>query len=667
MNWKSRAKKVTPSSTGSKWKERAKLEKEMGQDRVASQEKHASAGESFREGVIDAPLPFINATMLGFGDEAWGAGVTAYKKATGDKRDSKEIYKEYRDDFRGAETKARKRSPIATFIADIVAPNPLSKLKKVGGTTTGIIQGLGYSDADNLDDLSEDVLISGTFGAGAELVAKGAKYIGGNPRSTEAKYLEMGNSPQAGAKNNALGIIDDTSDAMDRHRERGLFSKGADTYNLETHKYEHAKGGKNYSNKWGARASSKKEVLVKINKANTRGRQEVKKILKEHSPKHQIQDGDYQEKLIKTGEKKYKKGGYGETEDVYKKEYPVKDDGVYGFDDIKSYDESRLIDMDNELDHKFGLEEGTTRKVSKKSLNRAYSDKKGQALTLEDMQDEKLRIYDELQADYKRVAGGGPSKYNEHEVETMKGMARLYKDMIEDFSGNPNIKKLNQTMADNFLISEGLNKNVSKGFFGEKTGLAKDASKGGLWNRVESTAENIIDPSRPYRAKGMRMYEGLPEGTKQYIGGATRASGGRIVNDVNELDKPVEGLGGRPFGSPKPIVEELIKTPLPRTSDAVIEQKDFVLAKVAQQAPEFFDAIQDTINESPELVADMLPVIVQAAPHLFSPDRYNRVDGKILDPNMRAMATKDTIKNESLSNSERMLIISRLNKTGEFA
>ena len=644
------------------------LEKEKGrsQSAIESENAHKSlkerAVQGIKEVIEDVPLVAANAALLGFGDEAWGRAVQLWRNATGDDRPSDVIYKEYRDQWRNKESLGRERSHIATFIADVATPNPLSKVKSLGPITTSAIQGYGYSSGDHP---VEDTLKSAAIGGAVKAAGALGRFAAGNPRSSEAKYLEGGALPQANAKEGAIDIVDEASATLDRHRARGLFSKGSREYNIELDRYD---GPKNYSNKFGAQAASKKEILLKMNRSSRKARDEVSRILKKLS--HEIEGHNYEEVKIKTGKTKLKKGGYGENEDIYETSKPRKEKGVYGFEYLRDYDNGRRIDNENYLDYRFGLSGSETKKANIKSLKRAYSSNngKGRVFTLENLQDEKQRIYRELKSNYKAVASGSPSKYTEHEVEAKTQMARLYKDFIGDMSGDPKVKQLNELMHDNMMFSEGLNKKYAKGFFGERTNIAKDASRGGFFNRIESTAENVIDPTRPYRATLVRAAEDSPQGLKDYVSGQGSALGGKVFNYYNNKNEPIEGLG-RAFGGdrePDSIATEIVKTPLPRTTKDIIEKSDFVKAKLAQQAPELFDAFSDTLDNNPDMLSDLLPMIAQTMPQLFEHDKYDRIDGVILNPVKKEMARNDVKRNDNLSNTQKMMIINKLNKTGEF-
>jgi len=114
------------------------------------------------------------------------------------------------------------------------------------------------------------------------------------------------------------------------------------------------------------------------------------------------------------------------------------------------------------------------------------------------------------------------------------------------------------------------------------------------------------------------------------------------------------------------IEEELVRKPFPRSTEEFLKNKDFVLAKIAQQAPQMFDTIRDVIERNPEQIKDIMPAIVKIMPHLFEHDRYGRYDGKILDPKMRDVARKDIMNDDNISNTQKAIKMQRLNKTGEY-
>lgn len=117
---------------------------------------------------------------------------------------------------------------------------------------------------------------------------------------------------------------------------------------------------------------------------------------------------------------------------------------------------------------------------------------------------------------------------------------------------------------------------------------------------------------------------------------------------------------------PQSIAEDLARTPIPRDSSRILENKDFIKAKALEQAPEIYDQLSDVLDNDPEAISEILPAITRAAPHLFERDAYDRIDGVIIDPMMREKAAKDTMNRQDISNMDKIEIINELNKTGQF-
>lgn len=114
------------------------------------------------------------------------------------------------------------------------------------------------------------------------------------------------------------------------------------------------------------------------------------------------------------------------------------------------------------------------------------------------------------------------------------------------------------------------------------------------------------------------------------------------------------------------LPEELVRKRFPRTTEQILENKDFILARAAQVAPQVFDTLKDTLEREPERIPEVMPGLTQVMPELFESDPYNRFDGIILDPAGKERARNDTMKDDNLSNTEKIEIIDQLNKTGEY-
>lgn len=121
-----------------------------------------------------------------------------------------------------------------------------------------------------------------------------------------------------------------------------------------------------------------------------------------------------------------------------------------------------------------------------------------------------------------------------------------------------------------------------------------------------------------------------------------------------------------PGREPKSLPEALITTQIPRDTEEILQKKEFILAKAAQQAPELYDSVKEVLEGHPEKLPELLPPLIGMAPHLFQYDKYNRVDSVIIDPQMKDRARKDTMLRDDLSKIQKAQIINELNKTGKF-
>lgn len=131
----------------------------------------------------------------------------------------------------------------------------------------------------------------------------------------------------------------------------------------------------------------------------------------------------------------------------------------------------------------------------------------------------------------------------------------------------------------------------------------------------------------------------------------------------------LKGIGGVVEGrSPQSvnIPEELVRTPVPRSTEEILQKKDFVKMKIAQMYPDMYEQVSETLDNYPEYIEDMLPLMAVQMPGLFPKDKYNRIDGKIFSPADKARAIRDVNKDNTLSTTQKALKIQKLNLTGEF-
>jgi hypothetical protein len=125
----------------------------------------------------------------------------------------------------------------------------------------------------------------------------------------------------------------------------------------------------------------------------------------------------------------------------------------------------------------------------------------------------------------------------------------------------------------------------------------------------------------------------------------------------------IKSLPGSTMLRPK----DIIKYRIPRSTDSILENKELVLAKIAQAGvpDELYNTIAYALNESPEQIPNVAPLIMTQFPTLFEQSKYKVFDGMIIDPNDKARMADDISKREDLNSIQRAKMISQINKTGK--
>ena len=110
----------------------------------------------------------------------------------------------------------------------------------------------------------------------------------------------------------------------------------------------------------------------------------------------------------------------------------------------------------------------------------------------------------------------------------------------------------------------------------------------------------------------------------------------------------------------------MIKYRIPRTTDGILANKELVLAKIAQAGvpDELYSTIAYALNESPEQIENVAPMVMLQFPQIFEKSKYKLFDNKFLDPNDRAKAADEISKREDMNSIQKAKAINTINKTG---
>ncbi len=138
----------------------------------------------------------------------------------------------------------------------------------------------------------------------------------------------------------------------------------------------------------------------------------------------------------------------------------------------------------------------------------------------------------------------------------------------------------------------------------------------------------------------------------------------QVVKSMQPQAAMAQGLIGNTMKAPLPM--QLVSFQIPRDSRQILQNKDIVIAKIAQMSndPNMTNMFKDAIEQHPEKLPKVLPALVMQFPDLFEPDDYNRIDGKILDPQLKAKALKDIQNSRTMDIRQKAFKAKQLTEEG---
>lgn len=118
----------------------------------------------------------------------------------------------------------------------------------------------------------------------------------------------------------------------------------------------------------------------------------------------------------------------------------------------------------------------------------------------------------------------------------------------------------------------------------------------------------------------------------------------------------------------KGFVENLAEFKIPRTVNGIMQNKELVLAKLAQVTNDqaTVDTLRDSLNMHPDLLKSTLPALQMQFPQIFQPNKYmSWSNGRILDP-MEVQKAYKEVNDRGISNTEKVMLQDGLNRDGSF-
>jgi hypothetical protein len=112
-----------------------------------------------------------------------------------------------------------------------------------------------------------------------------------------------------------------------------------------------------------------------------------------------------------------------------------------------------------------------------------------------------------------------------------------------------------------------------------------------------------------------------------------------------------------------PMVEDKL---IPRSSEWVMAHPNLTRAKLLKAAPELAAQVSIALERKDmKTLQKVMPQIANMVPHVFEQDDFGIFDGKIIDPNMKALYSEKVMNDLELDSIEKAEILDHLNRTNE--
>jgi hypothetical protein len=601
--------------------------------------------------VEDVPVAFAQGATYDFADEIYGK-LQQYKSTSNDPRELEQIYVEARDAARTKTEDARSKSPFLTFLAESLgeqfvggkaanlAMKGVRKLGPVGKMVSGVpntgsvretmlktgLQGTGSSQNDVTEGESTisgraDNLIAGgvsaATGTAQNLLTKSLGGLFRDPNRLRAKAVGFPKKSfmKEGSEYHDPMII------MDVAKKQQFFSPDPVEFNAGTLNFKPSRNGRPLSQEFTREDLKLRstDAIEKIRNTVLGSLKSSKAARKTYTSNDIIQEVQAQKmNIMRSSVDKAK------TAQLWDKEIEL---------------------LKQNIDNPQVLSAGAAPVTS--------------GLNVQEMYDLKENYQDAAAAAYKRL--NDPA--NQDAAEVREAIATTLRKFIEsEASDVADINKLNKVAAQHHNIRNSLAESIASNTTNstQPKGLMEKLTTGMLEKAGTSPA------GRLRRADigdfGNKVSGMIPSGQTMGARDLNRIMYGQ---DSSVALKGMEIGIDAAFGKDMPIAEQVIRTKLPRDTKRFLEMKNVVKMKVAQQMPEAFDYVQDILDNTPEEVSKLLPLLIKSMPHFFVPDDYDRIDGKVTSPAGRWKAEK-RIDELDLPNHKKAEMKDRLFKTGEF-
>jgi hypothetical protein len=567
---------------------------------------------------LDIAYGVAQGATFNFADEAYGAGRAALDKFEDPATTFNEAYEKHRNDARGRWALAKERSPVGSTLGEIggAVVSPVSKVMAPGRGLKGIFraaseggaQSYGATDKEDLRgqaiDSGKGAALGGTVGAGMNVLTQ---RFSKSPNATRSEVLGVK------AKDYHVDGPGDRKQIVERIKNTGMLKNRKMEYDVD--KMEFIPTGKS---------------KFKIDELEKNTEERLLNRAQDATDKLQAKKEAYYGKLLDNR--------FVSSSEVDKMVSEVADEYI-----------------------KRGLVKGPMSRAE--AVSKIQENMYDQVMHLGgNMSRFSLRELDQLkrmaQEDVKNFSKGLAELGDNEELARIT--ARKLKNLVENKIGDDGFKKINSAQHDFLTVSSDL-KNKLKSL--ELAAPAKQHIE--KTNAVEGLLDSFLGGSqgRLDSAARKEWYQNvIPEPVRAVIPYAAEEAPNAVYRQKFQGNE-MKGNWRNPSSIPN-IPEEFIRTPLPRSTDGLMKNKNFVLGKIAQMAPEMFEGVKDVFENSPEQLPEIAQVLSQKMPHFFEKDKYNRFDGRVLSEADKQKAIKDTLLRKDISSIDQAKIITRLNKEG---
>lgn len=603
------------------------------------------------ETIGDVAVSAANASLFDYGDELVASIMSAHPEIT---------YEQAHKITQDFVNRSRERSPVATTVGDILAPNPAKFVKSAGLVAKtlanpwveGALTGSGAAgEGDSL--MGAGFGLAGT--AAGKMIGAGAEKIFGEPEKKLASALDIDPTnikksissrldPEEEVKRNLISL-------MDTGITRGT---GEVKYDIALDKFIPVEKGKLAN----VGTPSAKLIKTRLQQANDSLLEEVKRVVRRDSP----DVSNHTDFMFENIDESYfdtSKITPRKVSKVRTEQYPISPSTQYGKNawDVSEVSAEILDDVER-LKNKLGY----LTDYDDTYLNKLYSDeiaalgRLSPVITPVEILKRKQDIYKKIETYYTENTASSSDTIPR---EFLAGMARAYDSFLDNVS--PDIKALNEKFTRNLKLGISLNTKEAR-----KAAAGKDNKNflGGLFSMVgEGIDRNVLEPTRISRANLARGYQTLPPDIK----GVGDYMGERIKNNMfspmsRELITPETVNHSR---DPQSVgLDRMMKMRLPRSTEQIMQYPNVLITKVAMLAPQHLDTLQAAIEmDDQEALSAILPAIAEEVPTLFERDKYNRFDG-VIPKGLRLNASMDVENDPNLSPQEKAKLRSKINSQG---